>query len=363
VRGLELVDFDGDGRDEIVLRLRLGSKARHREVLNVMRVGDDDTPFVALSHEVAIKTDEGTIENQVDIDRRGNKARLTIAQGTAKGFDPESYAEPMPGGETRSALLPWETVKSRTFELRGRSFEAGDEKSWTPKQKAPTSTARRAAGVEAPPPPRPPTANELMDRVYALYRRDRGVGKRKPSFDFVTDVTGDRTPERVLVHDRDIVVFGKGFREGTSYTFITIGVADAKDIVDATARDLTGDGKAEVVVRAVLHAKASKELGGDVVERYALLIYKVLGEKLERIFGAETGRALGKNRVLGAVAFEPLERGLGIELRPARAVGWTEKTYPFPPDTTTAGGLEPLLLPWSGSTRRYVFDGSRYGER
>ncbi len=66
--------------------------------------------------------------------------------------------------------------------------------------------------------------------------------------------------------------------------------------------------------------------------------------------------------MLGSVEFAPGERGsTRIELRPGHAVGWTEKTYPFPPDTTTAGGLEPLLLPWgSPSPRRYKWDGKAY---
>jgi hypothetical protein len=165
-----------------------------------------------------------------------------------------------------------------------------------------------------------------------------------------------------LIHDRDLVVFGKGFRSGTSYAFITIGVGEGKDIVDATARDLTGDGKAEIIVRGVLHAKASKALGGDTVDRYALFVYGVAGDALVRVFAAETGRAVEKDRILGSVQFAPGEKGsTRIELRPGRAVGWTEKSYPFPEDTTAAGGLEPLILPWSsGSARKYRFDGKTY---
>jgi hypothetical protein len=201
----------------------------------------------------------------------------------------------------------------------------------------------------------------MLDRVYALYKRDRSTSG-KPRFDFVTDVAGDTGPERVLIHDRDIVVFGKGFRGGMSYGFITVGVADGKDIVDATARDLTGDGKAEILVRGVLHAKASKGLGGGTVDRYGLFVYSVQGDAVVRVFAAETGRAVDDKRVLGSVAFLPAARGaLGIELRPGRAVGWTEKTYPFPEDSTAAGGLEPLLLPWgSGSARRYRYSGTAF---
>jgi hypothetical protein len=111
-----------------------------------------------------------------------------------------------------------------------------------------------------------------------------------------------------------------------------------------------------------LHAKASKALGAASVDRYALFVYGIEGDALVRVFAAETGRAVEKDRVLGSVSFAPGDRGATrIELRPGRAVGWTEKTYPFPVDTTTAGGLEPLLLPWgSAGSRKYRWDGKAY---
>jgi len=362
VTRLELVDFDGDARDEIVVQKRVGASDRYREVLSVIKVGTDDAPFLAFAHEVGIKTSDGEISNKVKL----SKAAIEIAQGDAEGFEPSSFSETQPG-DMGATLLPWETVGSRNFAWKGKGFEKTGETGHTPKEPAGASSKKKSkkpkpSSSEPPPPPapRPPSADELLDRVYALYKKDRSVGGSKPSFDFVTDVVGDRGPERVLIHGKDIVVFGKGFRQGLSYAFIAVGVLDPKDILDATARDLTGDGKAEIIVRAVLHAKASKALGGDTVDRHALMIYGVQGDGLVRIFGAETGRSLEKDQVIGAVAFSPARRGFDIELRPARAIGWTEKSYPFPPDTTTAGGLEPLLLPWSGGSRKYRYDGKSY---
>jgi hypothetical protein len=360
VTRLELMDFDGDARDEIVVQKRVGDQERYREVLTVLKVGRDDTPFLAFAHEVGIKTPDGLIANKVKISKGG----IEIAQGDAKGFEPETFSETQPG-DMGATLLPWESVGSRSFEWKGKGFESAGETGYEPKPFGKAGAGKkkspRASDEPAPPPPpRPPSADELLDRVYALYKKERNVGGGKPSFDFVTDVAGDRGPERVVIHGKDIVVFGKGFREGTSYAFISVGVADPKDILHATARDLTGDGKAEIIVRAVLHAKASKELGGDVVDRHALMIYAVQGNGLVRIFGAETGRSLGKDQIVGAVSFTPLRRGFEIELRPARAIGWTERTYPFPPDTTAAGGLEPLLLPWAGGSRKYRYNGSAF---
>jgi hypothetical protein len=363
VQKLQLVDFDGDGHQEIVIRKRLGASDKYREVLEVTKIGRDDSPFVTFSHEVGIKTQDGSISNKVKISDAG----IEVSQGESDGFDPESYNEPLPGGNTLSALLPWESVASRSYKWQGNGFVKVGEEKQTPKSKDPSSksAARAKRGPSSdetaqPPPPRPPSADELLDRVYALYKKDRGISGGRARFDFVTDVAGDSSPERVVVHDKDIVVFGKGFRSGTSYTFITVGVSDPKDILDATARDLTGDGKAEIILRAVMRAKASKELGGDTIDRHALLIYGVNGDKLTRVFAAETGRSLGKNQVLGAVAFEPSGKGVRIELRPGRALGWTESNYPFPQDTTTAGGLEPLLLPWTGGKRTYRYNGTAF---
>ncbi len=359
VTRLELFDFDGDGHDEVLIEKRVGDKEQYREILTVTKVGRDDQPFQAFAHEVGLKTKDGFVANKVSV--RGGT--IEISQGDSDGFDPGTYDEPMPSN-MGGTILPWESVKSKSFKWQGDGMKPAGETSWTPKvagKKGGPAPKVRAEGPAQPPPPRPPSSDELLDRVYALYKKDRGTGAR-PRFDFVTDVAGDAGPERVLIHDRDLVVFGKGFRSGTSYAFITIGVGEGKDIVDATARDLTGDGKAEIIVRGVLHAKASKALGGGTVDRYALFVYGISGDALVRVFAAETGRAVEKDRILGSVQFAPGEKGsTRIELHPGRAVGWTEKSYPFPEDTTAAGGLEPLILPWSsGSARKYKFDGKTY---
>lgn len=363
VTRLELLDFNGDGKDEIVLQKRLGSKDKFREVVQVLQIASDGAPLQVFFHEVSIVTPEGKIENAVSIEGSGKTARIEIAQGKSEGFEPGTYQEPSLGKDIPSALLPWQTVKSRSFGWKGAGLAAVDETSWEPKLKSSSSrTASSAPMQDAPPPPRPPSADEMLDRVYALYKQDRGVNRaRKPSFDFVTDVVEDKQMERVLVHERDLVVFGQGFKQGLSYTFLTIGVKEPKHILSVTARDLVGDGKAEIIVHAVLDAQASKSLGGEIVSRQALFVYKVIGENLKRIFAAETARSLQGNRVMASVAFIPNGPGFDLELRPLRALGWSQNTYPFPEDRHPAGGLEPLLLPWTTlDQRRYSFNGSEY---
>ncbi len=371
VRRLELRDFDGDGRQELVLQKRIGGGDRYREVLEVQQIGTDGAPLRVFAHEVAIKTEDGSVQNGVKLSGSGKDARIEVKQGKADGFEPGTYREPKMDG-MESALLPSQSVGSRTFGWRGNGLALYEEKPWKAKQFSSSKAgsdgssagSSGASATKAPPPPRPPSADEMLDRVYALYKKDRGVGGGKPKYDFVTDVAEDDRPERVLVHGKDVVVFGKGFKEGLTYTFISVGVKDPKDILDVTSRDLTGDGRAEIILRGVLQAQASKELGGDVVQRDALYVYSVVGDHLVRIFAAETGRALGDKRIVGALGFKPGPRGVAIELRPGRAVGWSERSYPFPEDTAPAGGLEPLLLPWgTQKARSYAFTGTAYERR
>lgn len=363
VTRLELLDFNGDNKAEIIIQKKLGKSEKYREVIQVLQIGKDGAPLQVFMHELAIVTPDGKIENKVKVTGAGKSARITIEQGSSKGFDPGNFQEPTIGKDIPSALLPWQSIRSRSFGWKGAGLAAIDEESWEPKMKRASGAAPRTPQKDAPPPPRPPSADEMLDRVYGLYKQDREVSRgKKPSFDFVTDVVEDGQMERVLVHERDLVVFGKGFKKGLSYTFLTIGVKEPEHILSVTSRDLVGDGKAEIIVHAVLDAQASKSLGGDIVRRQALFVYKVIGENLTRIFAAETARSVKGNRVMSSVAFLPNGPGTDIELRPLRALGWTQKTYPFPQDQHPAGGLEPLPLPWTnvGERRRYSFNGAAY---
>jgi hypothetical protein len=378
VSRLDVADFTGDGKDDILLVKKIPATPRagdkdkasekaardkkedFREVLQVLRVSSGDNPYVAFQQEVGVITKKGELHNEITLKRNGSKTDIVLSTGKLTGFDAATYDEPAPE-DMDSALFPWGSIKTRTFSWDGKTFTS--PASEIPEARQPRalpagpSAAAAPAQTSLPPPPPPPSAEELLDKVYSLYRHDRKAGAKKPRFDFVTDVAGDKTKERVLVHDKDIVVFGKNFKEGTSYAYITIGVENPSDIEDATARDVTGDGKAEILVRGVLHAKASKQLGGGVVDRHALFVYEVSEAGLRRIFGAETGRSVGDSSIVAGLKLVPKS----IELSRGKATGWSEATYPFPVDKTPYGGLEPLIVPWSDPpSKRYRYDGSTF---
>jgi hypothetical protein len=378
VQRMELVDFDGDGPSEILLVYRVGSQDEYREVLQVLKVKPDESLTAAFVHEVGMKSAAGELHNQVRVVQKGGKAQLEIAQGDAEGYEKQGYAEPKPS-DMPACFLPWDTIKDRTFAWDSSDFKQTVETKQSPKaagKKRAASVAARSSegraaaddadvstsfGRNAAPPPRPPSAEEMLDKVYALYRKDRGVKSKKPRFDFVTDVAASDDNERILVHDKDIVCFGKAFRDGASYVYTTIGVSSPDDIIDMTARDLTGDGKAEVLVRAVIHAKSSKELENKSVDRLVFMVFQIKEDGIKRIFAAETGRVFDGHFMLGGLRLVEGNRGLDIEILAGRAHGFTKNTYPFPEDTAPAGGFEPLSLPWGSlGSRRYRFDGSKY---
>jgi hypothetical protein len=332
----------------------------------VLALGPGDVPFPLFHHEVGLRGPLGSIGNDVRFSTDGGRPSIEITTGSATGYTAATFREPV---ETSMdpMLLPWGPVKKQVYSYGGKSFAKVREDKQSgvaARGEAPDAEAPRSAALA--PAARPPTPDELLDQVYALYRKERHVtGREKPRFDFAVDLAEDSRKERVLLHGRDLVVFGKGFKGGVGYAFATLEqFADAKDISDVTPRDINGDGKAEIVVRGVIRAPAPKEMElkpGVVVERETMLVYSVESQRIARILGVETGRAIGKQRIEGTVALLAGARGLDIELRPGRAIGWTERTCPFGQDQGKAGGLEPLLLPWSGvSAARYRWDGSAY---
>ena len=366
----EVRDVNGDGKADIVTKKRVGNAGEWREVLFITAMGPGDVPFILFQHEVGIHGPSGTVANEVRFGTSGPRPTIEIGAGSATGYNAGNYREAV---ETSMdpLLLPWGTIKTQIYEYNGKSFAKVREEKQVPtsgSSSRPSAVAESSRPTSLPPAARPPTPDELQDQVYALYKHDRHViGRERPRFDLAVDLAEDSRKERVLLHGRDLVVFGKGFKGGAGYAFLTLEpFADAGDIVDVGARDITDDGKAEIFVRGVMRTLAPKELGlkkGTVVEREVMLIYSVTAQGIARVFGVETGRGFGGKRVQGTLAFLPGAHGLDIEVRPGRAFGFNERTYPFNQDHAKVGGLEPLLLPWGGgSLARYHWDGAAFAK-
>lgn len=359
--GISLKDVTGDGKPELVFRRREGTKDKYREALVVSSLGGDAL-LTLFTHEVAIQTEKGGVVDDVKIAGK----EITVSVGSAKGVDAASWAEPAQTS-FEPALLPWGPLKSRTFGWDGTGFAKLREEAQTPGKKA-ASADPGPPPVAEPPAAHPPTADELLDSVLALYRKDRKIGpNEKPRFDLATNVAEGNENERILVFGRELVVFGKGFLGGTSYVSLAVGVNE-KDVIGVSTRDLDGDGRAEILLRGVQRLPAPKELGAPPkaeLTREVLFVYQVqaAGKKIARVFAAETGLSVDGKRVASSVAFVPSEKtGLDLVLGPGRATGFTSKTWPYKQDTAPVSGIEALRLPWSEGTTRYRWNGTTFAQ-
>lgn len=343
--GCETRDLTGDGQAEVILRKRLGKPKNYREYLQVLQFGKSDTPTMIFQTEVAIVTEKGSVENEVRFEPDGSKMAITIKPGTAKNFDAGNYAE---SRETSMdpALLPWETVASRTYKWNGKGFvKTGEEKqAGTPAAPVVAVTATTSSAKASTPQAAAPNMGEVLDQLYSQYKRDRNV-TGKPRFSLSADITGDKSTESIVIHERDVVVFGNGWKNGAGITYMSLGqFTKGSDINEVTTMDLTGDGKAEIIVRGTVTGANSTD---GQLSRDIMLVYQMTNEGLKRVFAVETARNIGSKRVEGKVRFVNATRGTDIEVSSGKATGWDAGSYPFTQDTKPVGGVEPLLLPWS----------------
>lgn len=351
----ETRDLTGDGQAEIILRKRLGKPKNYREYLQILQFGRSDAPTMVFQAEVAIVTEQGSVENEVRFQPEGSSSSIIIKPGTTLKFDAGNYAE---SRETSMdpALLPWETIASRTYKWNGTRFSQTSEEKQAGTAAPPVAASTApTAGKPAPKAqtsaPTGPAPGELLDRMYTQYKRDRNI-TGKPRFSLSADVTGDKSDESVVLHDRDLAVFGNGWKNGAGFTYMNLGqFAKSSDITDISTLDVTGDGKAEIIVKGTISGANSSE---GLLSRDVMLVYQMTDEGLKRVFAVETGRHMGRKRVEGTVKFVNAARGMDIEVSSGKATDWNGGNYPFTQDTSPVGGVEPLILPWSNlPTVRY----------
>jgi hypothetical protein len=355
---LEVRDVTGRGKQDIVVRRRIPVGETEREYVEVMSLsGSADEPKITFAHEVSVKQGDKHIDNSLHIAR----GEVEVAVEPPVGWDALSYREPIMS-DVEPILFPWGGVRSQAWHWDGARFAKGKEVAQkeqipgggTPDHPAPVHPAE-------PPTPKVTKGGDLSARVLDLYRRDRGVpADAAPKVDLKVHVAGDGRPERVVLIGRDVVVFGPGFKGGLAYSYVTLSqFADAHDISDLSARDLTGDGAADLIVRGVRRTSGT----GGPVESQMIFVYQVGPDSIDRVFAIETGREQGAKRVQGMVQFIPAPGGKAFEVlaAPGVATGWTEKSYPWAQDPPGSGSVEPLLLPWGGiSSQRYHWTGSAF---
>jgi hypothetical protein len=359
---LEVRDLTGRGHPDVIVRRRVSVGDAKREYLEILDVPDaSQEPRVTFAHEIAIEQSDRRVDNSV----RMGRGEIDVSIEPATRWDALSYAEPT-AGDVEPILLPWGPVRSQAWRWDGSRFVKA--KAVTQRERGPQGAASAAAErvrefPERPAEPPTPTVERggnLSSQVLESYRADRGVSASlAPKADLKVQVTGDARPERVLLIGRDLVVLGPGFKEGTGYLYTTLGqFTEPGDIKEVSARDVTGDGAADIIVRGERRLGE----GPSSVTSEVMFVYTLQGDSLRRIFGIETGRERSKKRIQSLVQFVPSASGGSFDVlaAPGRAVGWTEKTYPFSRDVQDSE-IEPLLLPWEAiRSVRYTWNGSQF---
>jgi hypothetical protein len=359
---LEPTSVTARGKEDLVVRRRVAQGGSTHDILEVWSIPSGEEPATIFAHQIAIASSDG--KKRVSNAARLSSKEIEVSTEPAVGWDAGTFNEAV-AGDIEPLLLPWGTIKSKTFKLEGGKFAKASE---VPQAGAPTPASPTKSGEKADALPRDvPTpavqkGSDLGKQVLEAYLKDASVAPgTKPRFDLEVNVDGDAKPERVALFGRDIVVLGPSFKGGTGYARMSLTQFDGdKDIAELTARDLDGNGGAELVVRGVRHAKTPT---GETVDIDGLFVYQVKGGNIARVFAIETGRELGAKRVQGLVQFVPAKgsKGFDIDVRPGRATGWTQQTYPWPQDTPGAGPVEPLLLPWGNVPNvRYTWNGSTF---
>ncbi len=354
----ETRELTARGKDDMIVRRRIANNGVTHELLEVWTVAEKgDEPVTIFTQEIAISDGAGKrkITNAVHLSAKG----IEVSVEPAVGWDAGSFKEPTAGEQ--GILLPWGTVRSRTFRLENGKFAKSGEVAQAASAAAASTSTSTSTSTRDMATPSVAKSTNLSHQVMDLYLKDQGVpAGTKPRFDIEVHVDGDARPERVSLIGRDIVVLGPGFKSGSGYARISLTqFADDKDVSEMTARDVTGDGAAELVVRGVRHVTTPV---GENVGVDCLFIYQVKGGAIARVFAIETGRELAGKRVQGLVQFVPAKGGKGfdVDVRPGVARGWTDKTYPWPQDKS-GGALEPLLLPWGGiPSLRYAWNGTQF---
>ena len=355
---LDAKDLTGRGKDDLLIRRKF-SGGSEREWLEVWSFFTDE-PTTTFSHEIAITSGDKQIVNAA---RLSNK-EIEVTYEPAKVWDATTYREPT-ANDVEPVLLPWGAIKSQTYKFDGTKFVKAKEVSQA--ATGPAAPVATVTQVVRPPEPATPPVRNATDMNKALldrYKADRGVAATmRPKVDLEVNVDGDTRAERVALIGKDIVVFGPGFKNGTAYAYITLSqFADDADIKEMTARDLTGDGGADLIVRGVRHVSAA---GQGQVDMDVMFVYQVKSESITRVFAIETGREQGGKRVQGLVQLVPASDGKKFEIdaRPGRATGWTESTFPWGQEQPGSGSIEPLLLPWGKVDHaRYAWNGSQFAK-
>jgi len=341
----ELLDLTGDGRPELLLRIRQPTELGTRELLRVLDLSAA-APRPTFGVETRKETAAGFVEARVRFEPAARAPlRIVVSASSARGLSADNYVE-APASDLIPIPLPWGSWLERVYGWDGTRFALQHEKA-NPRAQALTTVAPRTAtstSTSAPLGAAPaPSAGESP---LLAYKRARGLAPdAAPRFAQSANLLGDTRPELLGVFGRELVVSGEGLAGDVGFVYLGLPVADPADVLGLTSGDVTGDGRRELFARL-------RQRIGDV-QRELLYCYTWASQSPERLLTVEVARARGAQRIDNKWSLVPDKQRTVLTIEPGEARGWSANDYPFVAESLD--GIAPLLLPWKDRTLRYVF--------
>jgi len=345
----QLADLTGDGRAELVARVRQQNAVGIRELWLALTL--DETSMVPLfTVETKKELKGGFVDSTLSLGPAvaGKPRRVELKIGRAVGLDASTYRE-VPASDAEPLLLPWGEVEQRSFAYDATRFVVIQEKRRAVPRSGPTPLGKglepRGAAAAAPLAPLSETPGDLL----AIFKTQAKLPRdAKPTRSLRANVLAGSAPEQVDVFGSTLVLTGPDVGGGKSYFTYGAPVTDARDLLEVKSGDVTGDGVDELLLRMRQRLE-----GGDGVERELLLVLRGdASARLVRVLVAEVARRqrplppAGKKSAGPEHAIENrvLLQGGALTIEPGDARGWSGESYPFAPDAIA--GSERLLLPW-----------------
>lgn len=246
-------------------------------------------------------------------------------------------------GYVIEAFIPWKVVPGGEIWDQGRGALRFEDVDGSTPQVWNSANAAKPQDL-----PRLIAGSGQQDFLGAFAKEKNLVGI-EPRFDFRGQVFGDKRPERVVIIDRYMLVYGPGYKDGSAYGFLQLPVGMGGGLKSAELRDLTGDGVDELV--AVMRQK--NDLGvREIWQAYALDVANPIA-----LFGFELRKEVRGGFVESSLSIDKDRAGVtNFVVTRGKASGLDEKSF----QEERATNLEPILLPWQAvSSRRYRYEKGR----
>jgi hypothetical protein len=249
------------------------------------------------------------------------------------------------GGYVLEARVPWAAIPGgRDAQVARASLALHDVDG---KPGASAATLATASGAELP----PLLIEGGPHAAVAAFLRAKDLTDLNVRYDFTADALGDARLERVVLAGTFAVVAGPDMQAGNGFNYMELSIGSADALRDARVQDLTGDGKAELLVR--VHQPTDfgardlfQVIGLSQGQPRPLLTIETRRENQSGYVASDlrVGRAAAGNAA-------PIEARAGAA-RGIDAASDAQQTSP---------GIEPLLTPWGQWSRRvYRWDGARF---